>query len=101
MSLRFLPTLLFSIALAGKAGAAETCLTDWGAAGEIVRAQGLKTVEQLAKSSPQQLKGQIVKATLCQDGGGYVYRLVVRDGAGQLKNVVLSASNHALGANSP
>lgn len=72
-------------------------MSDWGTAGEIVRTQGLRTVEQIAKAS----KGQIVKATLCKEGGKYIYRLVVRDGAGQLKNVVLSASDHASASNSP
>lgn len=76
-------------------------MNDWGAAAEIIRAKGLATVEQLTASSQQQLKGEVVRATLCQEGAGYIYRLVVRDRAGQLKNVVLDAANLALSANSP
>lgn len=101
MLLRLVPAVALAFAVL-PAGAGETCLSDWGAAGEIVRKEGLKTVEQLAKGSPQQLKGQIVRATLCQEPPGtYIYRLVVRDGAGQLRNVVLDASNAVLGDNSP
>lgn len=87
------------IGLAGSLPAAHAeCLSDWGAAAEVVRANGLQTVEQLAKTSPQQLKGQIIKATLCEEGGDFVYRLVVRDGTGQMKNVVIDASGTGLAA---
>jgi len=92
---------VLAFATASSAVRADACLSDWGAASQIVRAQGLRTVEQLARSSEQQLKGEIVRATLCQEAGAYVYRLVVRDRSGQLKAVVLDAVNHALGANSP
>lgn len=76
------------------------CLNDWGAAAEVVRANGLQTVEQLAKTSPQQLKGQIIKATLCEEGGSFVYRLVVREATGQMKNVVIDAAAGGLAARS-
>lgn len=89
------------VVLAAAAPAAQAdCLNDWGAAAEVVRANGLKTVEQLTKSSPQQLDGQIIKATLCEEAGGFIYRLVVRDGSGQMKNVVLDASGAGLAARS-
>lgn len=73
--------------------AGEICHPDWGTAGDIVRAHGLRTIEQLAETAPQQLKGEIVKATLCEDGTRYLYRLVVRDRSGQLKNVVMGAAD--------
>ena len=99
MSLRFAFALIFLTA--SPAVRAESCMSDWGAASQIVRDQGLRTVEQLTRSSQQQLKGEIVRATLCREGDAYVYRLVVRDRSGQLRPVVLDAANHALGANSP
>lgn len=96
LSLRALLLCVFPAVIAGAApaGAGDGCLADWGKAGEIVRQNGLATVEQLTKT-PGIVAGQIVKATLCAEGGGYVYHLVVRDGAGQLKNVVVEARNHA------
>ena len=73
------------------AAVAEECLTDWGAAGAIVRAQKLMTVTELSKSAGSQVAGEIVKTTLCKDGDDYVYKLVVRDAKGQLKTVVVDA----------
>lgn len=71
---------------------AESCVSDWGAAGAIVRQQGLQTIEQLKNTGPNGIPGQIVQATLCQSGAAYVYRLVVRDPRGALKNVVVQAN---------
>ena len=85
---------------AGSRGAVADCLTDWGAAGDIVRANGLQTVEQWSRNFAQQLDGQIIRATLCEEGGSYVYRLVVRDRTGQMKSVVLDASGAGLAARS-
>lgn len=70
----------------------ESCVSDWGAAGTIVREQDLRTVEQVARERRNAVSGKIVQATLCQAGAGYVYRLVVRDPSGSLKNVVVEAS---------
>ena len=91
-------TALVLLAFSGGPGVSAACLDDWGAAANVVRANGLKTVEQLANASPRQLKGQIIKATLCEEDGRYVYRLVVRDPAGQMKNAVLDASGADLAA---
>ena len=72
--------------------AADNCLTDWTAARQIVSAQNLLTVEQLADHAGGQLQGgQIIKTTLCYENGSYVYRLVVRDPKGQLKSVSIDA----------
>ncbi len=76
------------------------CFTDWGKAADVVRQQGLLTVEELAKIFAKDIPGQIVRATLCQDGDDFIFKLVVRDKQGQLKNVVVDALNHAKAANS-
>lgn len=85
----------------GAAQSAGGCVPDWGAAGDIVRREGLLTIEQVSRMSPQQLKGQIIQATLCESGGGYVYRLVVRDPSGAMRNVELSAANREAVARVP
>lgn len=84
-------SLLFAAGTAYAAAAA--CFDDWGTAGEIVRKEGLITVEQLAADRRADALGDIVKATLCMDGEAYVYRLVVRDKAGQLKSVIVQAKS--------
>lgn len=71
--------------------AAEECLTDWGAAGAIVRSQKLVPVAELSKSQAVGAAEEIVKATLCRDGDDYIYKLVLRDTKGQLKTVVVDA----------
>lgn len=84
--------LLAAASLAfSQAAGAETCIADWGTAGEIVRREQLVSVEQIARRVKADGLGQILQTTLCRNGGGYVYRLVVRDGAGQLKNAIISA----------
>ncbi len=76
------------------------CFSDWGKASDVVRQKGLLTVEQLAKTFANDIPGQIVRATLCQDGDDYIYKLVVRDKQGQQKNVVVDALTHPKAANS-
>lgn len=80
----------FLLASAGPSVQAEDCFADWGTAAEIVKSNGLKTVEDLARSGGN-LPGQIVKTTLCRENTGYVYRLVVRGADGRLIAVVRDA----------
>ncbi len=85
-------SLFAAVLSSGPSYADEGCVPDWGAAGTIVREQGLRTVEQVAREGRNGVSGKIVQATLCQTGARYVYRLVVRDPSGLLKNVVVEAS---------
>lgn len=73
----------------------DRCLSDWGAAGSIVREKGLRTVEQLAGDKKERGVGQIVQVKLCLAGVRYVYRLVVRDPSGSLKNMEVDAKPSA------
>ena len=73
------------------ARAGETCMTDWSLAAAVVRKEGLTTVEQLSKLAHKSGAGDIVRTTLCEDGGTYVYRLVVKDRNGQLKSLTVDA----------
>jgi hypothetical protein len=67
------------------------CFADWSQASIIVKTEGLVTVDQLTKSGSTTLGGQIVRSTLCEGPSGYVYKLVIRDADGQLKNVTVDA----------
>lgn len=78
--------------LAPAASQADVCLPDWGIAGEIVRRENLITIEELRSEILPAGQGQIVKSTLCRSAKGYVYRFVVRDRAGQLRNTVVPAA---------
>lgn len=70
---------------------AGTCYADWSVAAPIVRKEGLTTVEKLASLGEGRLPGVIVKTTLCEEGGGFVYRLVLRDLHGKLSNRTVNA----------
>lgn len=71
--------------------AAEECLTDWGAAGQIVRREKLLTVQQLTQEESVLLPGTPIKTTLCKVGDDYVYKVVVRVTGGALKTIVVDA----------
>jgi len=77
--------LLVSTFATDRAGA-DSCYADWSVAAPIVRKEGLTTVETLWKLAQSKIFGQIVKTTLCEEKGGFVYRLVVRDPTGRLVN---------------
>lgn len=70
---------------------AEECLTDWGAAGQIVRREKLLTVQQLTQEESVLLPGKPIKTTLCKVGDDYVYKVVVRVSGGALKTIVVDA----------
>jgi hypothetical protein len=71
--------------------AAGSCYADWSVAAPIVRKQGLATVETLARRAQSKISGDIVKTTLCEEKGGFVYRLLVRDPRGHLSNQTVDA----------
>ena len=83
--------LLVAAAAFANRAAAEACYADWSDAAPIVRRQGLATVEALARLARPQISGDIVKTTLCEESGGFVYRLLIRDHNGQLTNRTVSA----------
>lgn len=89
---RFFYAALAALAvLTAGAVRAETCFPDWSVAARIVEAEGLLTVEELTASVRQRLAGEVVKTTLCEENGAYVYRLLVRGGNGQLRTVTFAA----------
>ena len=71
--------------------AAASCYADWSVAAPIVRKQGLATVETLAQRARANISGAIVTTMLCEENGGFVYRLVVRDSQGRLSNQTVDA----------
>lgn len=70
---------------------AGNCYGDWSVAAPIVRKEGLATVEALSRLARSRLSGDIVKTTLCEEQGAFVYRLVIRDDAGRFKSRTVDA----------
>lgn len=83
--------LLLAAALAPMPLSAGGCYADWSVAAPIVRKEGLTTVEALSRLAASRLAGEIVKTTLCQDNGEFIYRLVVRGPDGKLANRTVDA----------
>ncbi len=71
--------------------AAAGCYHNWSVAAPIVRKEGLATVETLARRAQAKISGDIVKTTLCEENGGFVYRLLIRDSGGRLSNKTVDA----------
>jgi len=67
------------------------CYADWSVAAPIVRKEGLATVEALTRRAAAKISGDIVKTTLCREESGFVYRLLIRDHKGRLKNWTVDA----------
>lgn len=89
--MRRLPLLVLALMLAGQSARAENrCINDWSEAAPIVRKEGLYTVEKLTAEARSAIKGSIVKTTLCQDDGTWVFRLIVRV-KGNLKMMTVNA----------
>lgn len=82
--------ILTAMLAATPVAAASRCVNDWSEAAPIVRKEGLYTVEKLTAEARGKIKGNIIKTTLCQDDGKWVFRLVVRV-KGNLKLMTVDA----------
>jgi len=86
-----LAVVLLAAAPASDRAAAAGCYADWSVAAPIVRKEGLATVETLARRAQSKISGDIVRTMLCEEKGGFVYRLVIRDSGGRLSNKTVDA----------
>ena len=79
-------------AVPAKADSASKCFASWSDAAPVVKREALVAVEQVSTLARPSLSGaEIVKTTLCEDQGRYIYRLLVRETKGQLKTVLVDA----------
>jgi uncharacterized membrane protein YkoI len=84
-------TLCCAAALTSMPVSAGGCYADWSIAAPIVRKEGLTSVEVLSRLAEAKISGDIVKTTLCEEKGGFVYRLVIRDPTGRFKSRTVDA----------
>ena len=71
--------------------AADRCYADWSDAGPIVRQQALVAVKDIHEIARKRQIGDLVKVTLCEENGRYVYRLVVREPTGRIVALTIDA----------
>lgn len=76
----------------GATGEESTCIADWSVAAPIVEKEGLVKIERLYPLVHAKLGVKIVKATLCSEGGSYVFQLVVRAADGPLRRITVDAT---------
>jgi hypothetical protein len=53
------------------------CYADWSQAAPVVRREALVATADLHAQAKAQKLGDLVRITLCEEGGRYVYRLLI------------------------
>jgi uncharacterized membrane protein YkoI len=77
-------------ASASSAGAAEArCWADWSDAALVVQREALRPAKEIAASIRARGK-EVVRMTLCEERGRYIYRMVVVSG-GRVENLTVDA----------
>ncbi len=72
-------------------GQSVRCFEDWSDAAPIVQSEGLVPTRELQSWVRKRLKGKVIRVTLCQDGDRYIYRLLVREPKGRIRNRTVEA----------
>ena len=81
---------VLGIGLASPASA-ENCYADWSEAGPIVREQKLVPAKDLQDLASTKVEGKLIKITLCEDQGNYMYRLVFDKENGEVVDMTVDA----------
>jgi uncharacterized membrane protein YkoI len=77
---------------AARIGTEPKCWPDWSEAAVIVRRETLMPVERVNKLARDKHPGaEIIKVTLCEEDGKFMYRVVLRERQGHLQSVILDA----------
>jgi uncharacterized membrane protein YkoI len=66
-----------SVEASGSTPVGTRCYADWSQAAPIVRRESLVATAELHQHARTRKLGDLVRITLCEEGGRYVYRLVV------------------------
>lgn len=72
-------------------GQSVRCFEDWSDAAPIVQSERLIPTRELQSWVRKRLKGKVIRVTLCQDGDRYIYRLLVREPKGRIRNRTVEA----------
>lgn len=81
-----------SATIAGSAAAdGPSCFADWSDAAPVVAAHKLVPAAGLNDLARRHVRGDVVRITLCREETRFVYRLLVRQGGGQINNLTVDA----------
>jgi uncharacterized membrane protein YkoI len=67
------------------------CYADWSTAAPIVRREKLVSARELHEEARKRQLGEPIRITLCEDQGRFVYRIVVQDASGKVRNLTVDA----------
>ena len=81
---------LAGILVASAPARADGCVP-WSQAGPIIAKNGLVAAKSVYQSVQSRSGGKIVKASLCDRGGSFVYKFVVLGADGVVNNVTVDA----------
>lgn len=70
---------------------AAACWPEWSDAAAIVEREKLAPARGVHSLARQHTGGDLVRITLCETGGAFFYRLLVRDRSGRVTTVVVDA----------
>lgn len=84
---------LLTAALPAAASGADRCYADWSQAAEIVRTESLVTAKDVHERARAGQIGDVVRMTLCEEKGRFVYRLVIREAKGQVVKRTVDAKS--------
>ncbi len=69
----------------------STCFNDWSDAAPIVARERLRAASDLQIQARTRFDRDLVRITLCQLDGNYVYRLLLRDANGRISPLTVDA----------
>ena len=70
---------------------AEGACVPWSQARGVVAQNQLRSVRGVRKVIENRYGGQVIHANLCRSGGRFVYRLVIMEPGGNVRNVEVNA----------
>ncbi len=89
--------MLISLAMVLLAGGPKSAMAqqdkcyEWTEAAPIVRREQLAPAREVQEQARKHLDGELIRMTLCEESGQFVYRLVIRVGGGRVRYLTVNA----------
>ncbi len=64
---------------------------EWSDAAVIVRREKLASAKDVHEQSRSRLDGELLRITLCEEKGHFVYKLIVQEGGGKVRHLTVDA----------
>jgi uncharacterized membrane protein YkoI len=80
-----------ALLLTGKGQAAEPDCLPWSSAAPVIAQHSLLPANIIYQMAQSRTGGQVIHASLCNEGGRFLYKLVVLGAKGDVSNVTVDA----------